>query len=125
MTMRAVRCAPYSWIARWTLLDFFIVLITSIALSKIHGLRWGAVGLVGLVALWHEPGAPSYIWLNLIATLPNVEYEVLLKDGEVQLCENPALLPEAKFIEEIRFKNAEIPIYLYGETRTARGYRLQ
>ena len=25
-----------------------------------------------------------------------------------------------KFIEEIRFKNAEIPIYLYGETRTSR-----
>ena len=24
-----------------------------------------------------------------------------------------------KFIEEIRFKNAEIPIYLYGETRTS------
>ena len=61
--------SPNTWLSRWTLLDFFIVLITSIALSKIHGLRWGAVGLVGLVALWHEPGAPSYIWLNLIATL--------------------------------------------------------
>src|SRR5258708_16690725 len=24
------------------------------------------------------------------------------------------------FVEEIRFKNAEIPIYLYGETRTSR-----
>ena len=24
-----------------------------------------------------------------------------------------------KFIEEIRFKNADIPIYLYGETRTS------
>ena len=40
--------------------------------------------------------------LSLIATLPNVEYEVLLKDGTVELCENPALLPEAKFIDEIR-----------------------
>jgi len=61
--------SPGTWYIRWTLLDFFIVLITSIALSKLHGLRWGAVGLVGLVALWHEPGAPGYIWLNLIATL--------------------------------------------------------
>ena len=25
-----------------------------------------------------------------------------------------------KFIKEIRFKNADIPIYLYGETRTSR-----
>jgi len=61
--------SPATWLSRWTLLDFFIVLVSSIALSRLHGLRWGAVGLVGLVALWHEPGAPAYIWLNLIATL--------------------------------------------------------
>ncbi len=61
--------APTTWLSRWTLLDFFIVLISSIALSKLYGLRWGAIGLVGLAALWHEPGAPGYIWLNLVATL--------------------------------------------------------
>src|ERR1700752_4895259 len=33
---------------------------------------------------------------------------------------DPALVKVRKFIEEIRFKNAEIPIYLYGETRTSR-----
>jgi hypothetical protein len=60
---------PTTWFSQWTLLDFFIVLISSIALSKLHGLRWGVIGLVGLAALWHEPGAPGYIWLNLIATL--------------------------------------------------------
>jgi GTP-binding protein LepA len=38
----------------------------------------------------------------LIATLPNVEYEVVLKNGEVQLCENPALLPDVREIVEIR-----------------------
>ena len=32
---------------------------------------------------------------------------------------DPAVLNLRKFIEEIRFKNAEIPIYLYGETRTS------
>jgi len=32
---------------------------------------------------------------------------------------DPAVLKLRKFIEEIRFKNAEIPIYLYGETRTS------
>ena len=30
------------------------------------------------------------------------------------------MLNVRKFIEEIRFKNARIPIYLYGETRTSR-----
>ncbi len=32
---------------------------------------------------------------------------------------DPAVLKLRKFIEEIRFKNADIPIYLYGETRTS------
>ncbi|MBP8007291.1 MAG: arginine/lysine/ornithine decarboxylase [Burkholderiales bacterium] len=32
---------------------------------------------------------------------------------------DPAVLDLRKFIREIRFKNAEIPIYLYGETRTS------
>ena len=33
---------------------------------------------------------------------------------------DPAVVNLRAFIEEIRFKNAEIPIYLYGETRTSR-----
>ncbi|MCE2679595.1 MAG: arginine/lysine/ornithine decarboxylase [Burkholderiales bacterium] len=33
---------------------------------------------------------------------------------------DPALINLRTFIEEIRFKNSEIPIYLYGETRTSR-----
>jgi arginine decarboxylase len=32
---------------------------------------------------------------------------------------DPAILNLRSFIKEIRFKNAEIPIYLYGETRTS------
>jgi arginine/lysine/ornithine decarboxylase len=32
---------------------------------------------------------------------------------------DPAVLGLRKFIEEIRFKNADIPIYIYGETRTS------
>ncbi|MCL1886658.1 MAG: arginine/lysine/ornithine decarboxylase [Betaproteobacteria bacterium] len=33
---------------------------------------------------------------------------------------NEALEPLRAFVEEIRYKNADIPIYLYGETRTSR-----
>jgi len=33
---------------------------------------------------------------------------------------DPAVLNLSKFIEEIRFRNANIPIYLYGETKTSR-----
>jgi arginine decarboxylase len=33
---------------------------------------------------------------------------------------DPAVVNLRKFIEEIRFKNSDIPIYLYGETKTSR-----
>src|SRR5208337_5663425 len=33
---------------------------------------------------------------------------------------DPAILKVRAFIEEIRFRNADIPIFLYGETRTSR-----
>jgi arginine decarboxylase len=37
--------------------------------------------------------------------------------GEADI--DPAIIKLRRFIEEIRFRNAEIPIYLYGETRTS------
>ena len=45
-----------------------------------------------------------------------------IDDEEFTAVENdlaPAVLNLRKFINEIRFKNADIPIYLYGETRTS------
>jgi hypothetical protein len=35
---------------------------------------------------------------------------------------DPAVLNLRKFIQEIRLKNADIPIYLYGETRTSQNF---
>ncbi|MGQ9684990.1 MAG: translation elongation factor 4 [Thiobacillaceae bacterium] len=39
---------------------------------------------------------------NLITTAPTVEYEVVLRDGSVQLVENPSKLPDPGKIAEIR-----------------------
>jgi GTP-binding protein LepA len=71
---------------------------TSAALG--FGFRCGFLGLLHMEII--QERLEREYGLSLIATLPNVEYEVLLKDGTVDLCENPALLPEAKFIDEIR-----------------------
>ena len=71
---------------------------TSAALG--FGFRCGFLGLLHMEII-QERLEREYN-LSLIATLPNVEYEVLLKDGTVELCENPALLPDVKFIDEIR-----------------------
>ncbi len=71
---------------------------TSAALG--FGFRCGFLGLLHMEII-QERLEREYD-LNLIATLPNVEYEVLLKDGTSELCENPALLPDVKYIDEIR-----------------------
>ncbi|MBI3187652.1 MAG: hypothetical protein HYZ31_07325, partial [Gammaproteobacteria bacterium] len=61
--------APASWFNRWTLMDFFMVLITSIAAYRLWGRVWGVVAVVTLTLTWHEIDAPQYIWLNLIVTI--------------------------------------------------------
>ncbi|MGR9114761.1 MAG: hypothetical protein ACU85E_03285 [Gammaproteobacteria bacterium] len=58
---------PDSWIARWTLLDLFVVLIASLATVRLWNYYWGALALITLVLIWHEPGAPQFVWLNILA----------------------------------------------------------
>lgn len=60
---------PDTWIARWTLLDLFVVLITTLSIVRLWNWRWGVLTLVTLALIWHEPFAPQYVWLNLLATI--------------------------------------------------------
>jgi len=58
---------PDSWISRWTLLDLFLVLIAALATGRLWSPLWGAFALLTLVLIWHEPGAPRFVWLNILA----------------------------------------------------------
>lgn len=58
---------PDSWISRWTLLDLFLVLITALATARLWNRYWGVLALLTLIIIWHEPGAPHYVWLNILA----------------------------------------------------------
>jgi len=55
-----------SWIEQWQLLDFFLVIIVSIAFFKLFGLYGGLTALAGMILTVHEPGAPQLIWLAII-----------------------------------------------------------
>ncbi len=60
---------PDSWISQWTLLDLFLVLITSLAISRLWNVYWGIFALVTLALVWHESEAPRFIWLNILAAM--------------------------------------------------------
>ncbi len=63
------------------------------------GFRCGFLGLLHM-EIMQERLEREYD-LNLIATLPNVEYEVHTKGGEAMLVENPALMPPVNEIESV------------------------
>lgn len=55
-----------TWVKKWSLLDFFILLIFTIATAKLFSIPLASVSFMTLVLLYHEPGAPRYVWLFLI-----------------------------------------------------------
>ncbi len=71
---------------------------TSAALG--FGFRCGFLGLLHMEII-QERLEREYN-LSLIATLPNVEYEIVMKGGQLSLVENPAMLPDVREIQEIR-----------------------
>lgn len=64
-----VDSAPDTWISRWTLLDLFLVLIAALAVARMRGWPRAGVALFALGLLWHEPGAPRYVWLHLLLAI--------------------------------------------------------
>ncbi len=69
ITATGVDNVPNSWVSRWTLLDLFLVLIASLAISRLWNMYWGIFALISLSLLWHESQSPHFIWLNILATI--------------------------------------------------------
>ena len=61
-----VDSAEGAWLSRWTLWDFFFVLLSALAAGKLFGVLTGGVLGVALVLSWHMPGAPQTLWLALL-----------------------------------------------------------
>jgi hypothetical protein len=69
---------PRTWVKRWTLLDFFMVLIFTIALAKLFSTPLAGIAFITLVLTYHEPGAPRYVWPALLIGFTLLKY---LPDG--------------------------------------------
>ena len=61
--------APGSWMSQWELLDFFMVLIITIAVWRLCGRSAGLIALGALVLSFHELNAPAWLWLNLLVAI--------------------------------------------------------
>ena len=103
-----VEVTPAPWVERWSLLDFFLVLVTAMAVTRLKSFAWGALALVTLTIIYHEPGAPQAVWLSLLAAIALVR---VLPEGWVKkaavlwnVCSVVALLTIAVpfLIQEIR-----------------------
>ena len=61
--------AAGSWMSQWQLLDFFLVLIITIAVWRLFGRTAGMIALGALALSFHELNAPSWLWLNLLIAI--------------------------------------------------------
>ncbi|MCB9739784.1 MAG: hypothetical protein H6747_10990 [Deltaproteobacteria bacterium] len=67
LAARGVDRAPGTWIASWTLLDFFLVLMVAAAAMKLFGVPAGLLALAAMVLGHDQQDAPSWLWLHLLA----------------------------------------------------------
>ncbi|MEA2084328.1 MAG: hypothetical protein U9O82_08830 [Thermodesulfobacteriota bacterium] len=56
-----------TWLKRWTLLDLFLVLIITLAIAKLWNRPLAGIALITLAITYHEPNAPRFVWLHLLA----------------------------------------------------------
>nr|MCU0734555.1 hypothetical protein [Methylotetracoccus sp.] len=69
LAVSGVDDAPDTWAGRWTLLDLFVVLIATLAAARLWNWPTALAALLTLSLLWHEPGAPRYVWLSLLVAI--------------------------------------------------------
>ncbi len=59
--------ARSAWVAKWTLLDLFLLLMVVLSFGRLFGVKWGAISLVGITLTYHEVGVPIAPWLVALA----------------------------------------------------------
>lgn len=79
--------AAGAWLSRWSLWDFFFVLITVLSVAKLFGIGTAVLTLFALALSWHVPGAPHFAWLAILGchalarALPDGRFQRLAKIG--------------------------------------------
>ncbi|MDJ0711722.1 MAG: hypothetical protein QNJ14_15135 [Woeseiaceae bacterium] len=69
LTAPGVDRAHGSWTGQWQLLDFFLVLIITIAVWRLFNPVSGVIALLAITLSFHEFLAPTWLWLNLLVAI--------------------------------------------------------
>ncbi len=64
-----VDAARGSWVSQWQLLDFFLVLIITIAVMRLMGAGAAVIAGLAMALSIHEMFAPGWLWLNLLVAI--------------------------------------------------------
>jgi hypothetical protein len=64
-----VDAAGGSWVSQWQLLDFFLVLIITIAVMRLMGAGAAVIAGLAMVLSVHEMFAPGWLWVNLLVAI--------------------------------------------------------
>ena len=70
-----------SWWSRWDLWAAFFVLLTAMAVGRLHGKVGGVIALAALVLSWHLDDAPQLLWPALVAVQA---LALVLPDGRLK-----------------------------------------
>jgi hypothetical protein len=101
-----------TWLNRWTLLDIFLILIITLAIGKILGWWWGALSLVTLGLIYHQPESPQHLWLPLLALLA-VSHKVTSAKGKTLIRIPVVVIMVLLLLQSIPFMVREIRIGLF------------
>jgi len=101
-----------TWIKQWTLLDFFVVLIFTIALARLYSKPLAGIAFVTLVLIYHEPNAPRYVWPVMLTGFALLKY---LPQGSVKnvvkLCQGFAVLAFIAIVIPYSIQALRIGVY--------------
>jgi hypothetical protein len=65
--------APTAWLSTWTLWNIFLVVITVVLALRLIGRGAAAITAATLIVIYHEPGAPIFVWIALLLLLAAVK----------------------------------------------------
>ncbi len=118
---------PQTWLKHWTLLELFLVLITSLAVGRLFGWGWGALALVTLTLTFPEDDAPKWSWLAVLAAEALVR---VIPEGKVRLAAKGArgvalgvlvLLTVPFLVQHVR--EGMYPVLARPDVQVSEGYR--